>query len=461
MSGFNHKQLRVPLGMLTDPKIPLTQRLLTYYAFGPDVNFVSAPKLAVVLGLDVSSAEKSKNAAASIRVAKGRLVDDGVLARVKDVRGGVRVVLDNPSQASLDMLSSLDNNVYSNPTSEEKEADHIVSDKLSKVALKGWDHIPYLDRFADFNKLTPFAFVADKKDRIFFWEGFARGVKKVISKSKTKQPVPIVSWAVYLWSANEIRTKKGYPKNIESKGGYFLTKVMASFPVALLWDREFMKKIYTYFIQNTGSMTVRCYLQDNDNTRVPSYPMPEELKDIPAPQPQPAQRPSSAAPASSDVPRDSVVVDEDDDLPDTYSPRPPQTSAIAASDKLMEREPESPRKTDESGGVAGMTPVEVSTDTTSQETERWLKHCASEVEFRENLIQELVDSGKEPCEHLSPQDALELYKEEFSDKPFLTLLTDRQRIDLFPKELIHETVVTVEKAKSGKRSTRKQKAQKK
>lgn len=273
MAGYIHKTLHVPLGLLTHPGIPLPYRLLLYFSQGPDVNWVSSRKLAVIMGLDVSTPKKADQSASQIRVTRSRMVTDGLLQHDTDASGhdGFRAVVPDAAQSALDMLGSLDANVYVNPSSEEKETGHAPSIRLPATVTKGWDHIPWYGAEERFTKLMPFAFTTDRKELKYFWDGFRARVASIMKRSKTTVPAAVVSMMVFMWTVDQVR-KNGYPPTIKSRGGYFLkTLIGKGFPNRLLKDQRAVQEALKALGFADGTLALRAYLRENDTTKVAQF----------------------------------------------------------------------------------------------------------------------------------------------------------------------------------------------
>lgn len=273
MAGYTHKTLRVPLGLLTHPGIPLPYRLLVYYSQGPDLNWVSGRKLAVIMGLDVTTQKKADQSASQIRVTRSRMVTNGLLQHDTDASGhdGFRAVVPDAAQSALDMLGSLDANVYVNPSSEEKETGHAPSIKLPATVTKGWDHIPWMGAYPGFVELMPFACSPNKEKLRYFWDGFVRQVKKVAKKAKSRLPPAIISMIVFMWVVAKLK-KDGYPPRITSRGGYVLSVLIGrDFPAKRLANAKYVREAVAALREWNGQLALRAYLQENDTTKVAQF----------------------------------------------------------------------------------------------------------------------------------------------------------------------------------------------
>ncbi len=308
MAGFIHSHLRVPPGILTDGRIPLIWRLYVYLLGGPTVNYVSSHRLAQVLGLDVGTPEKAEYAAKRVRDERGALRKKGLLEPVilPGGQSGDRVVIPDAPQACLDMLSSLDSNVYQNPSASERGRGRAPSTKLPDTRFVGWDQIPWLSYYEDFKDLLPFAFSEDVDERRYFWRGYQTMVRKIIRKTKTRLPPIVVSMLVFLWTVQTIR-EKGYPPAVRSRGGYLLKSIIAAFPLELLRRQPSLDVTMGFLRDAKGSSALRAYLKDGDETKVPPVELGERLPD-----------PSGG----TDLP-DRKALDDDDDaalknLPEEY-----------------------------------------------------------------------------------------------------------------------------------------------
>lgn len=410
MSGFTHKALRVPVGMLTHEKIQLPFRLMLYFSQGPVPNYVSARKLACIMGMDMSTPAKAEKAATVIRVTRSRLVTDGLLERLKgEGTGGndsYRVIIPDAPQSTLDMLGSLDCNVYVNASEEEKATGHAVSIKLPKTAAKGWDCIPWYGSEEHFTNLMPFAFSTDRKQLHFFWNGFCARVTSIMKKSKTKLPAAVVSMMVLMWTANQIR-KNGYPPTIKSQGGYVLkTMIGRDFPVALLKNDAFIHEALKVLSMAEGTPALRAYLRDNDTTKVAQFSMTDADTEVStgpiqplAPDSRQNPSPEDEEPAEGTVERSTEASEDDvdDDMSGWNTERMESMLPV-----VLEQAPE-------------LTPDQKHAEQAKREEERWLSFRDDLLKCRGQANELAVARGKDPEPLPTDEELMAWYLEEYPE----------------------------------------------